>query len=1252
MKKLQILILFVFISFFSTSLLADESNLSKGWEFFKTNDYIKAREYFTLAANEDNPSVVAEANLAMSLMASVDEKPEDAFSYFQRFYKAEKEPSSYLFALWYTESINGKYGAAKGKEQVEFFNDIANSTSINETMRVSANFVLGKHYEATNNFSKGNDFFLNVGAIMQWQAVGEFENISGSGLDKDFPPIHQAKPDNTFKNKYGADIHWIDINKTLPGRWIRFPHHFYTDNSIIFAQTFCESPVDQEVIIRIGTSGSLKLWCNDKLMFSEPKERNNGIDTYSFSAKLYKGFNRILIQVGTSEITNSNFLMRVTDESGKNIDGLTFGTQFNQYPQEQDFQSTSYPLFAEEYFKKMMEQHPDKLVYQLMLAETYLRNDKKYEARKILTKALDKSPDCSYIISKLTEVYLREDNSTEYYLALDKMKKVDPDNPASLILLFNDAMDEDDIDKAKEILEQYKKVRGEDSFWYGKMISIGLKEEQYEDVIKLVYKGYENFPENSQFVILKFNIDKALKRTSTPEAVLKKYLKKRYNDDVLMALVNYYFENRNPPKAQSYFDKVLEHNPTAVGYLKLMGDHYSKTGSYIKAINYFKQASEIAPFVGDYYKNIANSYEQINENEKAIEYYKKSVAYNPNDYDSRKNIRRLEDKPDIFDYFDKPDVYEIYKNSPSDSDYPEDNSLVLLDETQSVVYSGGGNEEKTYFMVKVFDATGIDDWKEYVFSVSNNERVRIDKAEVLKSNGNKLKATINNDHVVFESLEAGDAILVIYKTEYYNGSTVINRFWGKHYFQGFYPYVMSKYSLLVENGRKFNYKVKNSSLEPVIEEKDDFTLYTWSEKNMEAIRYESFMPSLEDFGEILYYSNYDSWNDISNWYYDVYRNKSNPDFEVKEVATGLFKDKRDISDYEKAKIIYNYIVTNIRYISVPFLQNGIIPQKASAVINKKIGDCKDVSTLFVALCREVGIDGSLVLINTRDNGENEISVPMIEFNHAIAKATLNGKDYYIELTADYQPFSTFSYYLKNSFALEAGDGDKDYKPFLLDPPTRAKNIIRRIGTVKFEGNSMIVKKKNLKTGYDAAMMRSGYRDEGNEKRNKDIQQSISLNYPRVKLISVDFNESLMDNSDTLTYSFSYKVDNVFSKISDLYLLKLPLEYIQESADFLNTEDRKYPIEIGMYFGFEKNMETVDIEIPEGMQLAEIPENSNFSCRYADYSKEFIKEGNVLHLTQKFIIKNDYVALDGYRDFKDFIENVVEADSRQIAFKKK
>ena len=66
---------------------------------------------------------------------------------------------------------------------------------------------------------------------------------------------------------------------------------------------------------------------------------------------------------------------------------------------------------------------------------------------------------------------------------------------------------------------------------------------------------------------------------------------------------------------------------------------------------------------------------------------------------------------------------------------------------------------------------------------------------------------------------------------------------------------------------------------------------------------------------------------------------------MKEKVNELFEGKENLTDKEKAIIIYNYIVNDIRYSSISFRQSGLIPQKASSVINTKLGDCKDVSTL-------------------------------------------------------------------------------------------------------------------------------------------------------------------------------------------------------------------------------------------------------------------------------------------------------------------
>ena len=88
MKKLQILSLIIFLFTLSSSVFAEESNLEKGWEYFKTNDYEKAREYFNLAIKENDSSVMAEANLAMSMMAVVDERSGDAFQYCLFYFKS------------------------------------------------------------------------------------------------------------------------------------------------------------------------------------------------------------------------------------------------------------------------------------------------------------------------------------------------------------------------------------------------------------------------------------------------------------------------------------------------------------------------------------------------------------------------------------------------------------------------------------------------------------------------------------------------------------------------------------------------------------------------------------------------------------------------------------------------------------------------------------------------------------------------------------------------------------------------------------------------------------------------------------------------------------------------------------------------------------------------------------------------------------------------------------------------------------
>ena len=92
----------------------------------------------------------------------------------------------------------------------------------------------------------------------------------------------------------------------------------------------------------------------------------------------------------------------------------------------------------------------------------------------------------------------------------------------------------------------------------------------------------------------------------------------------------------------------------------------------------------------------------------------------------------------------------------------------------------------------------------------------------------------------------------------------------------------------------------------------------------------------------------------------------------------------DDTDLDKMRKIYNFVSTELRYVGFELGVGGIQPRRTDLVFASKMGDCKDMSLVLVALLREAGIKAKLALARTRDRGRSDLSVPFMgEFNHAI-----------------------------------------------------------------------------------------------------------------------------------------------------------------------------------------------------------------------------------------------------------------------------
>jgi tetratricopeptide (TPR) repeat protein len=1218
-----------------------QSHYEKGWSLFNENKLDEARDEFTDATS--NTKDAANAWLSLALMNDIDKNKEAPFNAFKEFYALVDDPNPYLFSLWFDNAVAGGRGKLK-KDRYEFIAQLTESPKINATIKAKANSELGYHYEALGNFKKADEYFSKIGAIMEWQLAGNFENISGSGFDKEYAPIEHPENDYEFTNRNGAPVKWFNILRYRPSRWIHPGYHSFTNNSIVYFQTFVQSQTDQEAQIRIGVSGSVKVWVNDNLLFQEEDERNNGIDSYIFTAKLKRGYNRILVQLGQSDdVDDMNFLLRITDDKGTVLP-LPVSANPKPYTKDTEYKSKTIPQFSNVYFEKLSENDPS-ILNLVMMANSYLANDMSYEARKVLNTAQEKAPNSSFISNQLMNVYMREDSQTLLSLELEKVKKNDPDNPLSLELLFNEAIEKEDYEEAASIVDKIEDIFGPNEDVYSKRIELLADEDKQKELFDKIREAYKKYPENWEFVNYMYLVHvKVDQNYGAGLSTLKKYLKKNYNTSAYNVLANHYKAIGNTPAAISIFNKLLENEAYKPNYYGRIASIFYDQGNYKKANEYYFKLIDNAPYVGYYLGEIAKAYKEMDD-DLAEEYFEKALILAPNDFELRRIYRKYMGKKAVFDYFEEPDLYELYDKSESADDYPEDNSLIILDETQKVVYERGGSEEKNFLLVKVFNSTGIDMWKEYNVGYAD-----IIKAEVLKSDGSRLKAETNGGHIVFTNLEENDAILLIYKREIANYGRLMKEFWGSEYFNIFYPYNHKKFTLMVQGDRKFTYKTIHSDMQPIVSENGEFKVYTWERKDQESIKEEPFMVSIDDFSEVMHFSSLPDWNWVNKWYYDISTTKAKSDYEVQEVTKELLKGKENLSDREKIHLIYDYVVKNIHYSSVPFRQSGIVPQKASKVINTKVGDCKDVSTLFVAMCRQAGYKAEIVLVNTRDNGEQELALPSIGFNHAIAKVYVGDTYYIVELTSDFNSFSTMGRNLKKSFVLEINGTDS--KPYLLDSPTRLLNAFKRTNEVSFNESEMTVERTSILYGDYAAGMRGAYRDIGKKKREKKMLRSLSDDFAKVKLIDLQFDSTIYTTADSVVYTTKFTVSNCFSEFNGQYLLKIPFTYKQEPMDFLNDDDRKYPLAFWKYINDDFQEETVVFNIPNGYYLVATPENKIYNSKYVDYALTFKRDGDKLIVTRKLNFKIDVVPVEDFKEFVAFYTKVIKADETQIGFKKR
>ncbi|MEJ2546168.1 MAG: transglutaminase-like domain-containing protein [Calditrichaceae bacterium] len=401
-------------------------------------------------------------------------------------------------------------------------------------------------------------------------------------------------------------------------------------------------------------------------------------------------------------------------------------------------------------------------------------------------------------------------------------------------------------------------------------------------------------------------------------------------------------------------------------------------------------------------------------------------------------------------------------------------------------------------------------------------------------------------------------------------------------------------------------------------------LYEWNLENQAAIISEYNMPSLDDIGKMLFISSIPNWDYIVDWYLDLAKSKTRVSFEIKETVDNLLSQNPHVTEINKIEMIYNFITQNIVYSSVSFRQSAFIPQKARDVLVKRIGDCKDVATLCIAMLKYAGISAHYVLVNTFDEGLNKNILPAIDFNHAIVMAESKSGPIYMDLTAQNYPVFTLPFNDEDAFALNIIEGES--KPFYLTKKYYKPGLTKRISSVKLgNDNSAIINRENYRWGSPAASLRNTYRFKSNEDQIRELSETLSEEFPNLQINYYNIKD-IDTISYNIEYSYEFSVPFYLVDASDMKLLKLPWSDNLESRRSLSTETRNFD------YKYRTRSDTLWEEMVIYLLI----------MKYAD---------GIINANRRYINKMNIIPPEKYLEFKEFYNKAVRADANQILLRK-
>jgi len=365
---------------------------------------------------------------------------------------------------------------------------------------------------------------------------------------------------------------------------------------------------------------------------------------------------------------------------------------------------------------------------------------------------------------------------------------------------------------------------------------------------------------------------------------------------------------------------------------------------------------------------------------------------------------------------------------------------------------------------------------------------------------------------------------------------------------------------------------------------------------------------------------------------------------IQELIAG--KDTQE----EKIKAIYEFVASDIRYVAIELGMGAYAPTTAIDVFLYKYGDCKDKTTLLIAMLRHIGIEAYQVLVSPAPGKSVNLALPSVaQFSHVIT-AIPQGDGNYMWLDPT---VSTCKY-----GDLPAGDQGrkvfvigKEIGEFVDTPvyPAEMNKIYSSSEITLMDDGTVKGWEKTVANGQADIYLKSVYQAMRPDERKELLEGILNQRYPGVKIDDISISD-VNDLDIPTEVKVKFSCPEYVSVLEGTVAFPLPSEEFSSYAGLVGGKtERHYDFYLGYNMSVEKDL---TLSVPNGYRIASLPKDVTVNHDFGTFSRKYEKvNNNTIKYFTSLNFNTHIISSSSYAELKSMFEIAAKEDRAQIILMK-